>query len=102
VPPVAFSVVLYAWFGTPPGSAVVLIARAAPACTTKRVTVALAVCAGEPASLTDTPNEKFPFPVGFPEMIPVEATRLRPAGRLPELIDHVYDPVPPVACSAVE
>jgi hypothetical protein len=43
VPPVALSVVLYAWLGTPAGSDVVPMARAAPACTTVRVTVADAV-----------------------------------------------------------
>jgi hypothetical protein len=39
--------------------------------------------------LTVTPKEKLPFPVGFPEMIPEDAARLSPAGRLPEPIDHV-------------
>jgi len=43
-----------------------------------------------------------PLAVGFPEMIPVDGARLSPAGRLPEEIDHVNDPAPPVACSAVE
>lgn len=97
MPPVALSVVLYGWFDTPPGSAVVPIAKADPAGTTERVTVADAVWAGVPASLTVTPKEEFPLPVGFPERIPVDAARLSPGGRLPELIDHVYDPVPPVA-----
>jgi hypothetical protein len=85
-------------FGTPPGSVVVLIARAVPAATTESVTVADVLWAGEPESLTVTPNEKLPLPVGFPETIPVDAARLSPAGRLPEEIDHVYAPVPPVAC----
>jgi len=76
-------------FGTPPGRVVVVIASGVPAWTTERVTVALVVCTGEPASLTVTPKEKLPFPVGFPEMTPVEAPRLSPAGRLPEEIDHV-------------
>lgn len=102
MPPVALSVVLYAWLGTPAGSDVVPIVRADPACTTVRLTLADAVCAGEPASLAATTKEKVPFPVGFPEITPVDAARLRPAGRLPELIDHVYAPVPPVACNAVE
>jgi hypothetical protein len=52
--------------------------------------------------LAVTPNEKLPFPVGFPEITPVDDARLSPAGRLPELIDHVYAPVPPVACNVVE
>jgi hypothetical protein len=64
--------------------------------------VALVVWAGEPASWTVTPKEKLPLAVGFPEMIPVDGARLSPAGRLPEVIDHVNGAVPPVACSAVE
>ncbi len=43
VPPVALSVVLYAWFATPPGSPVVPIAKADPAGTTVTVTVPDAV-----------------------------------------------------------
>jgi hypothetical protein len=35
-------------------------------------------------------------------MTPVEAARLRPAGRLPALNDHVYGDVPPFACSTIE
>jgi hypothetical protein len=89
-------------FGTPPGRAVVVIASGAPACTRERVTVAVVVCTGEPASLTVTPNEKLPFPVGFPEMTPVDGARLSPAGRLPEEMDHVYGAVPPIACSPLE
>ena len=76
-------------FGTPPGRFVVVIARDAPACTRLRVTVAVVVWTGDPASFTVTPKEKLPFPVGFPEMTPVDAVRLSPAGRLPEEIDHV-------------
>lgn len=42
-----------------------------------------------------------PYAVGFPEIAP-DAARLRPAGRLlPEPRDHVYGPVPPVACSVL-
>jgi hypothetical protein len=37
--------------------------------------------------------------VGCPEMIPVDAARLSPAGRLPELTVQVYLPLPPVALS---
>ena len=40
--------------------------------------------------------------VGVPEMTPVVAARLRPAGKLPELICHVYPGVPPIACKLVE
>jgi hypothetical protein len=67
----------------------VLIARGVPAGTRARVTVPAVVWAGEPPSLTATPKEKLPLPVGFPEMIPVDGARLSPAGRLPEEIDQV-------------
>lgn len=39
----------------------------------------VAVCAGEPESLTVIANEKLPLAVGMPEIIPVEE-RLRPEG----------------------
>jgi hypothetical protein len=58
--------------------------------------------AGEPASWTDTPGEKFPLPVGVPEIRPVVLFRLSPAGSAPEEIDQVYGDVPPVACRAWE
>jgi hypothetical protein len=66
-----------------------LMARGDPAATSESVAVALAVCAGEPASLTVTPKVKLPLAVGVPEMRPVEGARLSPAGRLPEDIDQV-------------
>ena len=73
----------------PPGKVVELMARGAPAPTRARVTVAVVVWVGEPASLTDTPKEKFPLTVGVPEIRPVEGARLSPAGRLPEEIDQM-------------
>jgi hypothetical protein len=76
--------------GVPPGRVVELMASGAPAATRDRVTVAVAVWGGEPASLTVTPKEKFPLAVGVPEMIPVLAARVSPAGRLlPPLIDQM-------------
>jgi hypothetical protein len=84
------------------GRVVELIARGAPAATRERVTVAVAAWAGDPASWTATPNEKFPLPVGVPEIRPVEGAKLSPAGRVPEEIDHVYGAVPPVACKVRE
>jgi hypothetical protein len=38
-----------------------------------------------------------PAVVGVPEIVPVEEPRDRPAGRLPETIDHVYGVWPPTA-----
>jgi hypothetical protein len=86
----------------PPGRVVELMASGVPAATRERVMVAVAVWAGEPASWTDTPNEKLPLAVGVPETRPVEGARLSPAGRAPEEIDQVYGEVPPVACKARE
>jgi hypothetical protein len=40
---------------------------------------------------------KVPLAVGVPDIRPVLAARLRPEGRLPEVIDQVYGVVPPVA-----
>lgn len=45
------------------------------------------VCAGFSASATLAVKLKVPLAVGDPEMIPVLAARLRPAGRLPAM-DH--------------
>ena len=73
----------------PPGNVVELMASGVPAATRERVTVAVVVCAGELASLTATPKEKFPLAVGVPEIRPVEGARLSPAGRVPEEIDQV-------------
>jgi len=43
-----------------------------------------------------------PEPLGVPEITPVVAASVSPAGRLPELIFHVYPGVPPAAWSAAE
>jgi hypothetical protein len=43
-----------------------------------------------------------PLAVGVPEMIPVVASRVSPAGRLPAVIDQVYGEVPPLACREFE
>ena len=47
------------------------------------------VCVGLPLSLTVTVKLDVPVAVGVPEITPVAAARVTPAGRLPELIDHV-------------
>jgi hypothetical protein len=80
----------------PAGSAVELIARGVPDATIESVIVADAVWAAELASLTVTPKEKFPLPLGDPETTPLEA-RLSPLGRLLEETDQVYGAVPPTA-----
>ena len=53
-------------------------------------------------SFTVAVKLEVPVAVGVPEMVPVVAARLSPAGRLPELIDHVYDGLPPVAVIGAE
>jgi hypothetical protein len=73
----------------PPGKIVELMASGDPAGTKERVTVAVVAWTGEAASWTDTPKEKFPLPVGMPEMRPVLVFKLRPAGRFPETKDQV-------------
>jgi hypothetical protein len=50
---------------------------------------ALAVCTGELESVAVTVNEEVPVPVGAPEMIPLDGSRLRPAGRLPLVTDQL-------------
>ena len=52
--------------------------------------------------MTVTVMGKLPFAVSVPEMRPVVAARLRPAGRLPEVIDQLYGAVPPVAARDFE
>jgi hypothetical protein len=54
------------------------------------------------ASFTCTVNDAVAAVVGVPEITPVDATRLNPAGNEPELIDQVYGVVPPLACSVAE
>jgi hypothetical protein len=50
--------------------------------------LAEAVCAGDPLSFTATVNVAVPFAVGEPEITPALESA-RPAGRLPEVSDHV-------------
>lgn len=47
------------------------------------------LCTGLPASLTVTIKLEVPLAVGVPEITPVEAANVRPAGRLPEVTDQL-------------
>lgn len=47
-----------------------------------------AVCTGDPLSFTVTLNVEVPVAVGVPEITPALESA-RPAGRLPEAMDHV-------------
>jgi hypothetical protein len=87
-------------FWVPDGSAEEeVIVSAAGATASDRVTDL--VWAGVPASPTVAVRLTVPAAVGVPEIIPSDGTRLRPAGRLPEEIDHVYGAAPPLACRTV-
>jgi hypothetical protein len=57
---------------------------------------------GVPLSLTVAVKLDVPLVVGVPEIIPVVAARVSPAGRLPAVIDQVYAGVPPVADMGLE
>jgi hypothetical protein len=74
----------------------VIVSGGAAAITVKDM-LPVAVCCVELESLTITVIGKLPLVVGVPEMMPVLAARLSPAGRLPEVIDQTKGAVPPVA-----
>ena len=59
-------------------------------------------CSGLPLSFTDAVKVATPPVVGKPEITPVADARVRPAGSAPEVMDHVYGAVPPVARSVCE
>jgi hypothetical protein len=60
------------------------------------------VCTGVPLSLTVAVKLNVPVADGVPEIIPVVAARVRPAGSAPDVIDQVYAGVPPVAVMGPE
>lgn len=59
----------------------------------------LALCCGEPESTTLSVKLYVPDWVGVPEMVPVVAANVSPAGNLPDGIDHVNAGVPPVVAT---
>jgi len=59
----------------------------------------LAFFTGELESATCAVIVKLPDFVGDPEICPVAATSVKPAGNDPEVKDHRYGMVPPVAAS---
>lgn len=65
-------------------------------------TVMLRFAVAEPfgleESVTFTVKFEVPDAVGVPVIAPVLVFTLRPAGRLPVLMLHVYGGVPPLAC----
>jgi hypothetical protein len=78
VPPVAASVAEYALPIWQPGSFVVVTASGAAAGATFNDRVAEAFCPAE--SVTVTTTDEVPEAVGIPEIAPVEALRVSPAG----------------------
>ncbi len=94
VPPVAVSVWLYAMPTVSAGRlAVVTVIAALTTMESAFVAVALTVSVALAVKL-DVPDD-----VAVPVIAPVDALSDSPAGRLPEEMDHVRAPVPPVAAS---
>jgi hypothetical protein len=86
VPPLATSVCEYAAPEAPEASDEVEIVSCVDA--TVIDSEADLVCTGLPLSLTLTVKVDVPLAVGFPEITPPELS-VNPAGRLPEVIDHL-------------
>jgi len=64
------------------------------------LSVCVAVCAvGVVESVTCTVKFELPVALGVPEMAPVDAAKVNPAGNDPELTLQVYGDVPPLAAS---
>jgi hypothetical protein len=76
-----------------------VIANSVGATTTEAA--ADADCTGLPLSVTVAVKLVIPLTVGTPVIVPAEAS-VSPWGSLPEVIDHVYCPVPPVAAKVFE
>ena len=83
MPLLACSVVEYAVPVVPPGNDVVVIVGGCGAAATAILNAFVAVLFA--ASVTFTVNDTVPAVVGVPEITPVEAVRLNPAGNVPAL-----------------
>jgi hypothetical protein len=59
-------------------------------------------CLGLPLSATVAVNVDVPLLLGTPEMTPVDGVNERPAGRLPDVMDHEYGTLPPDALRLCE
>src|SRR5271167_1235941 len=103
VPPLAAKVVEYAVPTCPEGTEPVVIVTGETAAATVMVSDSVAVCAvGVVESVTFTVNVNEPDTVGVPESVPVDAARLMPAGKAPELMLQLNGVVPPLAAKVVE
>jgi hypothetical protein len=100
VPPVAASVVLYATLICPLGRELVVIANVAGAIVSVRLTVF--VCFELSESCTwNVSGVLVTVAVGVPVIVPVDTFKLKPAGTVPFVMDHVYGVVPPLAAKDV-
>ena len=80
-----------------------MIVTGETAAATVMVSDSVAVCAvGVVESVTFTVNVNEPDAVGVPESVPVDAARLMPAGKAPELMLQLNGVVPPLAAKVVE
>jgi hypothetical protein len=86
VPPVAAILFEYAEPFMPEGKLAVVITRA---CAITSVRVTVLACAGLDESTTLKVKLVLPLAVGVPEMVPLLVARLRPAGRVPLVMDQV-------------
>jgi len=101
LPPVVARAAEYAIEVVPEGSGEEFVIESAGAMANENASdTALGV--GVALSVTVTVKLAVPLALGSPLITPVELARLSPPGRLPEVIDHVYGAVPPVACKVYE
>src|ERR1700722_7957755 len=101
LPPLAVTVAEYAVPEVPAASEEVVTESAGAL--TVRLSVEVAVLAGEEVSLTDSLTAKVPAWVGVPAMVsvPAFAVAVSPVGR-PVTVAHLKVPLPPVAVAVAE
>ena len=56
----------------------------------------------DPLSVTRTVKFEVPAVVGVPVIAPVDPFNVKPAGKLPAIVAHVYGVVPPAATRVAE
>lgn len=88
MPPDAFKSVEYIDPIVPDGMADAEVITSAEGATTSERTTDL-TCAGLAESETEAVKDAVPLTVGVPAINPVVEPRLSPAGRVPEVMDHV-------------
>ena len=101
VPPVACSMVLYA-VPTVPAGGLPLTAIAVPPAVIVICRDAVTVSGTSLESVAWITNDDVPETVGVPEITPVEALKVRPAGSVPLASDSFTAPVPPDVVNVAE